>query len=437
MHDAQPRNSVNPLHLGLALFVLIWLNAGTFSYVSAAVPDAVKLGVFAIWLLLACRRNGYWQSLLVRLWPLMLFHVFAASAALFEDNLQLSILLRNVLYLYAVFSIFLYYVEERYSAERRIIVYALLIDYVYVAINTALQLQLNPQVARYLSAQSHVQEALLGSDLPLAIGNYAYFYSLVMLVAVLLYQGLGLRRRILSTIPIAAAAGVLIINAQFTIAIALLFVLVVAIVLLRLSSRGTGAIVITSALGIAMVGVSYLPVLLRWLAGLEDVPREVSVRLLEVAFATSGGGAAGGDLGLRLALYADSIRAFMSNVLFGTYGGIGVGRHSTIVDLLGMFGLFAVLFFWFCFGVFRFTRCRLRGKDRTFINLMWTYIIVLGLVNTVMFSPMFIALMVLVPFMLLTGETPNTQMRSADEGPVGYERADRGDLRSGGNPSSG
>lgn len=423
MREAMNRGLAHFVQLGIALFVLVWLNAGVFSYVSAAIPDALKLGAFVLWLLLAGRRKGYWQQLVVGLWPLLLFHLFAASAALFEDNIQLSLLLRSLLYLYAVFSIFLFYVEPQFSAERRVIVYVLLADYVYVAVNTALQLQVNPLVARYLSAQSHVQEALLGTELPRAIGNYAYFYSLIIVVAVLFYQGLGRGHRGLPSVLVAAAAGLLIINAQFTIAIGLLLVLAVAVLILRLSSRETGAVVVTSALSAAMLGISYLPAMFRWLAGLADLPREVSVRLLEVAYAMSGSGGAVGDFGLRLAYYADSVDAFRSSIVFGTFGGAEVGRHSTVIDMLGMFGLFALLLFWFFVRAFRHIGLRFTGKDRTFVGMLWTYILILGVLNTVMFSPIFIALFVLAPFMLLMGDKAHAQLGGADEGHVGYERA--------------
>jgi len=396
------------IHLFLAISVLIWLNAGIYTYLTEYIPNALKLLVFGIWLFIACLKKGYLKSIILKTWTLIFFYSLIILYNCFNQNDTMQILMKNIQYIIIIFSIFLYYFDIKYLKYQKIIIAILALDIIYVGLNTTINLSVNPQLARILSSTPEIQEQLLGMSSIKGIGNYGYFYGLVMVVLILFYKLIYDNKYRFFNGSLCLLSIILIIQAQFTIAI--LFVFLFVILLLFSKILHSKARIIASILTFfAFVMIySFLPNILISISNLNGLPSEVSIRFKELANLSLGMEMGGTDLGLRFQLYTQSINAFCSNIITGSVLGIeNVGGHSTWLDMLGLYGLFSVMFFTFFIKVFKYMRMQFRGANRMFINKVWLYYAFLGIVNTTLFANIFIILFIFLPFSISILENRN------------------------------
>ena len=103
------------------------------------------------------------------------------------------------------------------------------------------------------------------------------------------------------------------------------------------------------------------------------------------------------DLNSRFTLYSQSIDAFVNNVFIGSFGENKVGEHSTWLDMLGLYGLLSILLFIYLFNVYKFSKKRISQEGNTIFNIIWFYFIILGIINTVLFSKIFLTLFIIIP----------------------------------------
>jgi len=129
------------------------------------------------------------------------------------------------------------------------------------------------------------------------------------------------------------------------------------------------------------------------LADIEGLPYEVSARFDEVSFFFSGQDITGTDLEFRSILYYQSVDAFANNILGGTVitnsSMHRAGGHSAWLDLLAYYGLFSLPFFLFLYKAYKYTKNRVPINFRPFVNVYWLYFICLGVVNTLLFTPIY------------------------------------------------
>ena len=128
-------NILRLIQMALAFIVIAWLNWGTFTYIMFFAPDPirwVRWGSVLAWFSLALTSNKkFAKTFCVQCWPLLFFYFYILVISLFvKENLEAYI--RGISYLIMIYSIFLYYFDEKYRRFQKFLSVFLLIDCVAV-----------------------------------------------------------------------------------------------------------------------------------------------------------------------------------------------------------------------------------------------------------------------------------------------------------------
>lgn len=387
------------IHLFLAIFVIVWLNAGVFMIISSYIPNTVKLVTFSVWFLLACLKKGYLNSFFLKIWPLLVFYILIIAYNLLAPEISLQLMIKSIQYLMIIFSIYLYYSDTRKIIYKKITLVILFIDISFVGINTAFLLKNNPQLARILSSTPAMQEQLLGYNNFKAVANYGYFYGLVMIILLFFFRFTFVKKKKIFYGIMLLLSLYLLIQAQFTIAIIFTFLFILLIYLSKIFKGRTKVVILPIILIAFALSYLFLPNLIILISNLKIVPSEIAIRLKELSYISSNMEMGGTDVGSRFELYSKSLSAFGNNIFMGSFlNSSKVGGHSTWLDVLGLYGIFALLFFGFFYKIYSYMKTQYSNMNRTFINFIWLYFVFLGLVNTTLFSNIFIVLLIIIPY---------------------------------------
>lgn len=152
-------------HIILAVILVLWLNQGIFEFIQDFIPGIMRWGIFIIWISMSFLLDiNYHKRFIKFQWPLLIFFVLIIFISVYANNLLIDFL-KTFLYLIMITSIFLFYFEHKNSKIRKLLIMLILLDLFIVGINTYINLQINPLLARYLSQGMDVQKAILGIEL--------------------------------------------------------------------------------------------------------------------------------------------------------------------------------------------------------------------------------------------------------------------------------
>ena len=394
----------------LTFFIIAFLNYGIFAFATPYVPYKIRLGLSLVWFVLALTVNKkFVKTFCIQCWPLLFFYFYVIVISLFvKKNLWSwpyvgSSELPSLLMIY---SIFLYYFDEKYRKFQKFLSVFLFLDCVVVGINTYIHLQMNPLIARYLSAApgTEIREKLLGTATFYGVGGYQYFYSLVSIILLLGFLFLNYRKKKYLVLLLIFAFTALLIQASYMIAIALTFVFLVFLVIMRYTNKYTFiAIILLGAITLLIFQGTFASMLER-LADIEGIPQLVSSKLNELALFFSGSDVSGTDLNARQSLYSQSIDAFANNVLNGTVltnsNVYSAGNHSAWLDLLANFGMFSIPFFIFWFRAYKYCKNKIPLTFRPFVTVYWLYYVCLGFVNNLFFANIYTTWLLFLPLFI-------------------------------------
>ncbi len=401
------------MHKALALIVIAWMNYGFFTYAMPYVPNYVRYGCYFSWLGLALTANKrFLNTFVVRLWPLFLFYIYLIFIFLFIDS-DLMLYIKSMTYLIMVYSIFLYYFNDKGKKFQKLLCAFLLLDCIAVGINTYFKLQINPMLVRYLSTGMETRERLLGSEVFYGVANYGYSYALVSIILLLGFLFLSYRKGNLLIFLLIFAFTALLFQASYTIAILFTFIFLTLLFVLKYSNKYTFVAITLIGVMTLLIFQDMFALIFYQLADIKGISDEVSIRFKEIAYFFSGINMSGTDLNARLNLYSQSMDAFANNILIGVIdssaysAGCSPGMHSSWLDLLAQFGLFSIPFFVFLFKAYKYCKNRVPKNFRPFVNVYWLYFILLGFVNTLLFANIFTIWFLFLP-MVIKSLQPHT-----------------------------
>lgn len=398
----------------LALFIISWMNIGVSTFFIQYIPNYLRYGVFLIWFCLALISSRKFANDALRcLWPLYLFVLYVVIMQRILFHADVEVYLQSIVYLIMVYSIYVYYSDNKYLIFQKYFYRILLFDYVIVGIKTFFYLKENPLVARYLSTDMATQRALLGTEQFLGVGTYGYFYSLVSLVVLFLFFFLYLDKKSPFYFLFIAGTTYLIVQSRFTLAILLLCIFGYLVVrALYLKKYVTFFLV---ALFVVLVANGFIAEILSLFSQSEMIPIEVSIRIHEISRFLSGLELTGTDLGARFGLYMQSLNAFGTSAILGTFGSdqiIKSGGHSTWLDLLASFGIFATLVYYFFYKCYFSIRMKYGSVGKQILKLCWLYYLYLGLINVILSAPIFVAWLIFLPFYTNVKSREDTELSS-------------------------
>ena len=144
-------DKLKKLHIFLSLFLLLWANNGIFSYINLHIPSFIKFLVFGICIIIETiiDKNNF-KKLINRTLPLIIMFLIVIITYIIYKNTYLMIIYKALIYIFIIYSQYLYYINED-NKTKMIIINILLIDYLFLSINTLINLIDNPYLSRMLS----------------------------------------------------------------------------------------------------------------------------------------------------------------------------------------------------------------------------------------------------------------------------------------------
>lgn len=343
------------------------------------------------WFGLALTANKkFVKTFCIQCWPLLFYYFYKIVISLFVKNdLWAYMGLIQIHYLIMIYSIFLYYFNGKYRKFQRFLSVFLFLECVVIAINTYIQLQMNPLIARYLARGGESRERLLGTLGTAAfygVGGYEYFYSLVSIILLLGFLFLNYRKKNYLAPLLIFAFTALLIQASYMIAILLIFIFLVLLVIIRYTNKYAFFAIILLGVITLLIFQGTFASMFEKLADIEGIPHMISFKCNELAIFFSGNDISGTSINARQNLYSQSIDAFANNILTGTAltnsDVYSAGDHSAWLDLLANFGLFSIPFFIFWFRAYKYCKNKVPLIFRPFVKVYWLYYVCLGFINT-------------------------------------------------------
>ena len=254
--------------------------------------------------------------------------------------------LSYILYAF-VFIIGFVYLKEDSRCAALLISGVTLMYYAVIAVNTLIAYQTVPAISRIL-ADGNIDNIVArggGNYITPFIGSFAYVYSLVLLIPMILVMAKNHsdKKKKLFYFALTFLFSYLVIKSQFMIAVLILFMLIAYLLIMEIKSDRSKALVLLISVFIALTVFLFGGGLFRYLSSIVS-STNFSHRLREIGDALTGVGiGASSDIGSRLRLYGVSIDNFFSHPFFGAGEGdilySNFGNHSTLLDMFAKYGL--------------------------------------------------------------------------------------------------
>lgn len=386
---------LNTIQWTLSCFIILWLNGGNFEYIQRFFPQAVKFGLVALWFIVTiCVYKKFLSLYLAKVAPIlfMIFIIFLSD--LVGNTRYYGLYFMNYLYYAIIFAVFVcgFYFYSR--QENKLLLIILITDISIVTIHTMIELIRNPVLVRAMSTGADAKMSLLNGAVPIGVGGYGMCYQLVFCAMLLMIL---LNKNPLNTVWICLLEVVIfwvLFSAQITLALLMQAGGIIAMLLFRSDSKNF------------LWKILFFVVLLLIMFNLESIlqllisyaSEDLAVRLEELLGIGDITTTSSGDIASRYRLYWSSFSLFLQNPLWGSFGGNGIGCHSTFLDLLGAYGLLGVAGI---LGVMRpvlltLKKCAIKSAR---INLMIIYgvLFILSLVNVSIGSDILLVTAFLVP----------------------------------------
>lgn len=389
------------IHLLIGIIVLLWINGGIINYFFRYTPDIIKISIFAIWFLVAiCYKKYFIQCFIINSYSIFIFFAILIIVKIASFNVSVDYYIKVTIFLLMIYAIFLFYWKYEFG-KIRYILWAIIIDDIYIAINTLWNLRKIPNLSRYLSmSEDNIREYLgkSGADF-IAIGNYAYAYSLVFLG---LYSFIRfIDRGGKKFIFIYGFCYLLLLKMEFTISIIFLFGMSILYAVFLMKRKQLRIVLFLLLVIFILIGVVIgIPEILKVVSSF--FPYGIKVRILELSQMLQNSLSDKTDLGLRLSLYADSAESFTKNIAGGIllHGNGKIGGHSTILDFLGIMGLTTIPIFWFFYMHYQSVKKKLSKQSINGLKCGYLYFGLLGIVNTTYIPSILLYLIIVFPFLL-------------------------------------
>ncbi|MBQ3556194.1 MAG: hypothetical protein IJA11_00140 [Oscillospiraceae bacterium] len=385
------------LHLCLGVHIVLWLNAGNYSYVGPIIPSAVKFALVGIWFALSLFGNKrFFARYVVTAGPVAFFLFLTFLGKMLGNSSYFDQYGMNFVYALILLGVFAYYFYSGSKQELRFLLVVFLLDVLIVALVTYVNLLQRPDLARILSTSAANKQELLGYAIPRGLGGYGMCYTLLFLQPIMAYWLNKKKASVLVKLMLFGAVVLLLFRAQITLA----FVLYPVLWILS-HELGKGNYVWTASRLLLFAGVVVLvfalPSVLPRL--IEAADYHLAERLQELLDMFQTQNISGADTLSRVRLYQISLDSFFANPLWGSFGAKTYGSHSTLLDCLGAFGVLGLVGVFGLFLPLRQVRTETkadRGLEKM-RKITIGIVFFLSVINPVTGSEMLLTITVIIP----------------------------------------
>lgn len=399
--------SIRAIHLLLGIFIILWLNAGNFTYIVDAIPSYAKLLVAISWFILSCYRRNSYLYYFLKTSLLMLFFVgILLLSMLLERREYYNLYFQAFLYIIIIFALFSYYFFFGDKKELEFICKIYVADMIIVFFHTYFELINNPILVRAISTSSESQELLLDIEIPNGIGGYSFCYALIFIMLVFIFSKEYLKNHMLFKQVLCIGVLVFLFQAQITLAfIIYITILLISVFLSNINSKVEFIKKFVLILCVIGILIEYQNIL-QWLISIADESMAQRLEEIQMFLATSGQ-LTGSDSQSRLQLYQVSLQAFLQNPIVGNWGNRPFGCHSSFCDMLAAYGCFGFLGI---FGIIRplfLAKKRLIKENKKIVMYTLIIFIILACINIVHVSQIVLAAILIIPISLKYTELKN------------------------------
>lgn len=391
----------------MASMVILWLNAGMYSYVQRYIPGLVMYGVFGLWFLLAMRNKWYqtevtgWFLKMLPTFCLLIFMYSINSSSLTKSYMMFTI------YAFMIAAVAMYYQHD--SQGRNFILKVWAVDVILVVINTFIQIRRNPFVIRNMSANAAVFERLFGGRLyGVAAFSNILCYSMLMLFLYSRIVNRNMKSRAIDWFGFFTLLW-LIFKSQIALLIMFSFFGIGLITLARFfKDLRKLAIFGIVALLFIFVLYGYLPSILNYISKIEAMPELLRVKATDASMNISGSNGQLKDASVRMEQYASDIECFLNSPMVGTLGdNRNIGGHSTWIDILGMFGLLSsVMMIWHISLMNNAVKASL-PEEKIMVAIIAIVFTLLGIIDPITFQNAYMLFILVIPYMSYRKEANN------------------------------
>ena len=411
MYQIDYRNSLNLrksilfFQTPLAMLVISWLTGGFYSFISPYVPSILPYASYLLWFFLSFIISPKVViDCLLRLTPIVIFMIYVNYIMNDLNKVNILLYFQISMYIFIIYSIYCYYSSTGLKLSRNRIVLLLIFDFTFVGINTLLKLKSNPMLSRLLATSREIVTNLGLNNLK-AVGSYAYVYSIVMILLYISFDIFYLNERKNITLKYISFVLLIILlfRTSFSIAILLFFLFFGVIVLLKYIQKNPVLFILLFIFLIFLYFLNIYSIFFRYFANTSFLSETIRVRLLELSDFLSGDFSHSTDLGSRFYYYSKSIESFSNNI-FGTSGNFGVysaGGHSSMLDMFALFGINSLMFLFSILMIARDIVLKTSVKYKSLSIIILIYLFLLSIINTMLFSTIFITSIIFIPFLTL------------------------------------
>lgn len=399
-----PRFSFSTLFLLVPIYYFNSCTAEFFKHYSFFLPLVAFFGVMWFASLIAEKYVAYvieYKHIL----PMIFFAGVLVLLLILGFGDRISVLssnFSNVIFILLFEIILVVYSGEDKKNDRRIIIFFWFADTVVSCIYSIYRLTKEPFLARLLSTGSYHQTA--EAESARGVISFGVVYGLIMVLLVLSYLAINEKKNRFVRIFLIALFLYAIFIAQFTIAIILTAIGVIMILISNNLTKDNVQFRVLIALLISIPILIFLPFILQFFVRSGLFGYEVTVRIEEILVLLRGEELTGTDMILRFAQYNRSVFAFFSSFGLGkiVFDSVNPGTHSEILDGFANYGLLFLVFLFALVSVFRYVKKILPNKKAVHIyKVVFFVYIMMGILNTSIWAPMTLMLLVIVPFMCL------------------------------------
>lgn len=383
----------------MASMVILWLNAGMYSFVQRYIPGIIMYGVFLLWFIYAVQHKHYrieFTGCFIKMIPTIC--LLGLMYAINISSLTRSYLMFYV-YVFMIAAIAIYYQHD--SRGRSLLLKVWAFDVVAVVINTYIQVKRNPFVIRNMSANASVFESLFGGRLyGVASFSNVLCYSVVMLF---LYSRIVNKKVKSRTIDWIGVCALLLLIFKSQIAILIAFSLT-GILLISLASffEDLNKLILFVVISLVAFAIlyKYLPDILKYISTIESLPELLRVKASDASLIISGASNNLKDATVRMQQYENDIACFLRNPLVGTLGdNTNIGGHSTWIDFLGMYGLLSIVVMIWHIGLMKNVVKASAPEERIMVAVIAIVFTTIGIIDPIIFQNVYMVFLMVIPYM--------------------------------------
>jgi hypothetical protein len=391
--------------ISLTMYLILWMNGSSvFSILGILGNNYVKIGVYISWLFLALvSNNKYLTSFLRRYYLLIVFWITTAILLNILDNQELFNYVKNIQWLIMIFSIY-HFINSQSDRIKNLynksIIATISLDLVMTTYFTFRALLINPYYSRFISTSKESQILLLKDAKYFGAGGYSFAYSMALVALVLIYFSLkesNIYKRLLY-ILMSLIIIILVFKMQFLISVILVIYLgslMVYQILFGKTAFYFNSITITTSIIIMISIIGLNP---KFLLILQDIlPVLFADKFENIAYYYSQNKFDNNFSLARIDLYLVSITNYLQRPIFGNWGMVPSGNHSTILDIFSNFGIISFPILYTIYRKYKESLTICTAEQFVLIKTIYLFILIFSLVNISLITQIMVILFLFIP----------------------------------------